>query len=207
MCSSIGSKTPVFERPTQTPSDRTTQPAVALQPVIDQVLARYGRAHTLIQRRLIGQDGRPIDEPGWGVDDIPQLVWPCALPEHLRHSTRPDQRILRAVVSMILVRMCTDAKDWPEAGAALGFPPDKSRNWTRYAFAGRWSLKPELIAAADNLASHNEFPREQRCQRRGQVRGSGVGALSRAQAPRCTRAGGAWCPCLSADGFKVISPW
>ena len=184
--------------------DRTTQPAVALRPVIDQVLARYGRAHTLIQRRLIGQDGRPIDESGWGVDDIPQLVWPCALPEHLRHSTRPDQRILRAVVSMILVRMCTDAKDWPEAGAALGFPPDKSRNWTRYAFARRWSLKPELIAAADNLASHNEFPREQRCQRRGQVRGSGVGALSRAQAPRCTRAGGAWCPCLSADGFKVI---
>jgi hypothetical protein len=36
------------------------------------------------------------------------------------------------------------------------------------------------------------------------VRGFGVGALSRAQAPRCTRAGGAWCPCLSTDGFKVI---
>jgi hypothetical protein len=62
------------------------------------------------------------------VDDVPQLVWPCALPEHLRHSTKPDQRILRAVVSMVLVRMCTDAKDWVEAGAALGFPPDKSRN-------------------------------------------------------------------------------
>lgn len=175
---------------------RITQPCAALQPAIDAVLQQHGRAHTVIQRHLVAPSGGPIAERAWGVDDIPQLVWPCALPEHLRESTRPDQRILRAVVSMILVRMCTGATDWPEAGAALGFPPDKSRNWTRYAFSGRWSLKPELIAAADNLASHKEFPREQRYQRRGEVRGFGVGALSRAQAPRCTRAGGAWCPCL-----------
>ncbi len=117
--------------------DRITQPAIALQPVLDELLSRNGRAHTLIQRRLIGQDGHAIDQRGWDVDDIPQLVWPCALPEHLRESTRPDQRILRAVVSMILVRMGTDARDWVDAGAALGFPADKARNWTRYAFAGR----------------------------------------------------------------------
>ena len=117
--------------------DRITQPSAALRPAIDELLGRHGRAHTVIQRRLVTNDGLPMDATAWGVDDIPQLVWQCALPDHLRESTRPDQRILRAVVSMILVRMCSDAKDWVEAGAALGFPPDKSRNWTRYAFCGQ----------------------------------------------------------------------
>lgn len=67
--------------------NRTTQPSAALQPVIDEVLSRHGRAHTMIQRRLVSTDGAPIEQRAWGVDDIPQLVWPCALPEHLRHST------------------------------------------------------------------------------------------------------------------------
>ena len=173
--------------------DRTTQPSAALRPVIDQVLSRHGRAHSLIQRRLVASDGLPIDQRAWGVDDIPQLVWPCALPAHLRDSTKPDQRILRAVVSMILVRMCTDASDWVEAGAALGFPPDKSRNWTRYAFSGRWGIKEDLIAAASGVGLRGG---ESEWAVRGTVRGRGAAALDPCQQPRCAPAGeGADCPC------------
>jgi len=64
--------------PNATTFSRITQPSAALQPVIDEALSRCGRAHTLIQRRLVGQDGLALDQRGWGVDDVPQLVWPCA---------------------------------------------------------------------------------------------------------------------------------
>lgn len=178
---------------------RITQPSAALQPVIEEVLSRRGRAHTLIQRRLVGQDGLALDQRGWGVHDVPQLVWPCALPEHLRHSTKPDQRILRAVVSMILVRMCTDAKDWVEAGAALGFPPDKSRNWSRYVFSVEFGLKHALLVSAERLSQAlSDQPERSQWASRGMIHGFGVGCLGWAQVPGCGRDGDAWCPCLRA---------
>ncbi|MBK6442609.1 MAG: TniQ family protein [Dermatophilaceae bacterium] len=183
--------------PNATTFSRITQPSAALQPVIDEALSRCGRAHTLIQRRLVGQDGLALDQRGWGVDDVPQLVWPCALPEHLRHSTKPDQRILRAVVSMVLVRMCTDAKGWVEAGAALGFPPDKSRNWSRYAFSAKLAIKADLVLAAQALgAKLAQEPGSVTFQCRSQVNGFGSGALQDVQSPMCLDQGGSeWCPC------------
>ncbi|WP_344061631.1 hypothetical protein [Nostocoides vanveenii] len=175
---------------------RITQPSAALRPVIDELLGRHGRVHIVIQRRLVANDGLPLDATGWGVDDIPQLVWPCALPDHLRESTRPDQRILRAVVSMILVRMCSDAKDWVEAGAALGFPPDKSRNWTRYAFADKWDRKGDLLGAARHLEGHLAHqPSLSRFRHRGDVSGFGPSGLKEAQSPQCKDERGNWCPC------------
>lgn len=151
----------------------------------------------MLHRRLVGHNGIAIDDCDWGVDDIPQLVWPCALPEHLRHSTKPVQRILRAVVSMILIRMCTDASDWAEVGSALGLPSDKSRNWTRYAFSSRSSVKHALLRSADRL-SHVllDQPQRSRWTTRPRIQGFGVGSLVEAQAPECVGAGGAWCPCL-----------
>lgn len=176
--------------------NRITQPSTALRPVIDELLGRHGRAHTVIQRLLVADEGQPMDTSAWGVDDIPQLVWPCALPDHLRESTRPDQRMLRAVVSMILVRMCSDAKDWVEAGAALGFPPDKSRNWTRYAFAARWNVKADLVKGAYLVAGRLACQSRRRVwQHRAEVRGFGVSGLGQAQAPECVDCGGLWCPC------------
>jgi hypothetical protein len=179
--------------------DRITQPSAALRPVIDQVLSRHGRAHTLIHRRLVASDGLRIDQRALGVEDIPQLVWPCALPEHLHHSTKPDQRILRAVVSMILVRTCTEAHDWVAAGAALGFPADKSRNWIRYTFAANWGIKEDLLIAARTLEAkltrHRDRPS---FHRRRQVSGFGLVALKDAQSPTCLDQGGrVWCPCNS----------
>lgn len=177
--------------------DRTTQPSAALRPIIDVVLSRHGRAHTLIQRRLVASDGLPINQRAWGVADIPQLVWPCALPEHLRRSTKPDQRILRAVVSMILVRTCADANDWVGAGALLGFPPDKSRNWTHYAFSSKWGIKDDLLTASHaleaKLTTQANLPT---FHLRSPVSGFGAGALDGAQSPRCSvQEGRAWCPC------------
>lgn len=176
--------------------DRITQPSAALQPVIDELLGRHGRAHTVIQRRLTTSGGAPLGQRDWGVDDIPQLVWPCALPDHLRESTRPDQRILRAVVSMTLVRMCTDANDWAKAGADLGFPPDKSRNWTRYAFSARWKLKNDLIGVAYLLDGQLvRQPQSSSWRIRRVISGSGAEALRTAQSPECALDGCRWCPC------------
>lgn len=178
--------------------NRTTQSSAALRPAIDEVLSRHGRVHTMVQRLLVDSDGLPIDQRTWGVDDIPQLVWPCALPENLRRSTKPDQRILRAVVSMILVRMCTDAPDWVTAGAALGFPGDKSRNWTRYAFSAKWGMKGDLLIAARTLEVKLGTNRDRPSfHRRSQVSGFGSEALTDAQSPRCLERGGSiWCPCF-----------
>lgn len=183
--------------PDATTFSRIAQRSAALQPVIDEVLSRHGRAHTMIQRRLVSTDGAPIDQRAWGVDDIPQLVWPCALPEHLRRSIKPDQRILRAVVSMVLVRMCTDARDWVDVGAVLGFPADKARNWTRYAFGANWGIKDDLLATSHaletKLATQANRPS---FHHRSQIVGFGSGALKDAQSPRCLDQGGsAWCPC------------
>ena len=181
--------------------DRITQPAAALRPVIDDLLGRHGRAHTLIKRRLTSEDGNPIDARGWDVDDIPQLVWPCALPEHLRHSARPDQRILRAVVSMILIRMCTDVTNWVDAGAALGFPPDKAHNWSRYAFASRWALKRTLLEAAQCLRYElGHQPTRHEWHRRPRLEGNGLAAYRNAQQPGCSRdgIGNVWCACAQA---------
>lgn len=185
--------------------DRITQPSAALRPVIDDVLSRHGRAHTMIQRRLISLQSKPLAQQDWNVGDIPQLVWPCALPEHLRGSTCPDQRILRAVVALILVRMRVDTRGWEEAGAALGFPPDKSRNWTRYAFSGRFGVKEELIAAANRVAKR--LPSQPQCSAwlsRNVVRGYGVRSLEFAQSPECAESAGEWCPC--STGLDMDQP-
>lgn len=100
---------------------------------------------------------------------------------------------------MILVRMCTDAKDWVEAGAALGFPPDKSRNWSRYAFSAKLAIKSDLVLAAQALGPKlAKEPGSATFQCRSQVIGFGSGALQYVESPRCLDQGGTtWCPCAS----------
>lgn len=177
---------------------RITQPSAALQPVIDELLKAHGRAHTQIRRQLTGADGTAAAALAWNLEDVPQLVWPCALPDHLRHHTRPDHRILRAVVSLTLVRWLGDASDWASAGAALGMPGARARGWARYAFGDRWGLKPVLLDAAQRLLPLLALQPDQRAwHQRPALRGNGLVAFRHAQQPRCRRdlSDSPWCPC------------
>lgn len=186
--------------------DRSCQPSAAIIPVIDAVLARIGRSHTRLQRRLTDAEGRRICR-GYNTDDIPQLAWPCSLPEHLRGNSRPDSRILRAVVAMALVR-AVHGGDWIQAGGELGYPPDKARNWTRYAFSSAFpGLRDALIDTALTLGVLLERDHQQ-----GSLPGVwsdrpsldasryGVTILQPAQTPGCRRddTDQLWCPCTAA---------
>ncbi|MEI2775389.1 MAG: hypothetical protein V9G19_05320 [Tetrasphaera sp.] len=178
--------------------NRITQPSAALQPIIDELLLRHGRAHTLIQRRLTHGDGTAIAAPDWDLDDLPQLVWRCALPEPLRRHTRPDQRFLRAVLALTLVRWRVEVPDWASAGVALGMPPAKARTWARHVYAGRWGLKVPLLRAAVNL---QRLLAQQSTRHtwvaRPALAGYGVLALNEAQQPACRLEDpdSPWCPC------------
>jgi hypothetical protein len=191
-CHQAGIKTPDTHTFT-----RATQPAAALQPIIDTMLARHGRAHIRLQR-LTRADGQQLVHPGWDLDDIPQVVWPCALPSHLRGSTRPNQLLLRAVVAIMVARIRAAHPDWASAAADLSIPARHARSWTRYVCADRWDLKDHLITAATDLSRHlHQQPHPASWSTRGPVHGHGPSALRHAQQPGCRRedAANTWCPC------------
>lgn len=127
-------------------------------------------------------------------NDIPELA---AAVDELRALLQAFDDVRPA--DMILVRTCTEAHDWVAAGAALGFPADKSRNWIRYTFAANWGIKEDLLIAARTLEAkltrHRDRPS---FHRRKQVSGFGLVALKDAQSPTCLDQGGrVWCPCNS----------
>lgn len=164
---------------------RGMQPAAALTPVTDHILATTGRAHTRLRRMsdLDGQHRIPVVD--YDLDDIPQLIWPCALPESLRSSTKPDALILRAVVSMILVRM-HGARTWADAGAPLLFPASKATTWTRYAFAVKFGHRSALLTAAHNVApTLVAQPERHSWSARTSLVGNGLTAFANAQKPSC----------------------
>ena len=102
---------------------------------------------------------------------------------------------------MILIRMCTDVTNWVDAGAALGFPPDKAHNWSRYAFASRWALKRTLLEAAQCLRYElGHQPTRHEWHRRPRLEGNGLAAYRNAQQPGCSRdgIGNVWCACAQA---------
>lgn len=179
---------------------RTTAPSAGLRPVIDNVLAQHGRVHTRI-RRLSDLDGQErLAMHDWEIDDIPQMVWPCALPADLRDNSRPDHRFLRVVVAMILIRM-QRTRTWVDAGAGLGIPSDKARNWTRYAFAEGFGLRQGLIRAANELSPHLTGQRQRHVwAERPLIQGHGIYSLADAQQPGCGRESrdGNWCPCRAS---------
>lgn len=179
---------------------RATRPASALAPVTAAVLARVGRAHIRLTRQR-ARDQQALPLLRWTPDDVPQLVWPCALPEQWRTSTRPDQLMIRAVLAMVLVRM-HGGGTWLDAGAMLGIPPDKARNWTRYCFSARFhQLKDDVLNAA--LLAADLLPRQPEhaaWQRRPDIAdGFGTSSLKQAQSPLCRRdyPEADWCPCTS----------
>lgn len=179
---------------------RATRPAAALTPVTTAALARVGRAHIRLGRQR-ARDRQTLPLLGWTPDDVPQLAWPCALPAEWRTSTRPDQLIIRAVLAMILVRM-HEGTTWADAGATLGIPPDKARNWTRYCFSARFHhLKDDLLNAAQSTADllPHQTARATWHRRPDITDEFGTCSLRRAQSPLCRNADptATWCPCTS----------
>lgn len=179
---------------------RATQPASALKPITDLTLAQVGRAHIRLARRLQATTP-PLTLLGWTPEDVPQLIWSCALAPDRRVSTRPNQLLMRAVLAMILVRM-HGGDDWPTAGAILGIPPDKARNWTRYCFAQRFpGLKEDLLHTADAVARLLPTQPEGSTWRARPDIADGFGffALTGAQRPACRREDptSPWCPCTA----------
>ena len=179
---------------------RATRPASALTPITDATLAQVGRAHIrLARRRHATTPTLPLR--GWTPADVPQVIWSCALPPDRRTSTRPNHLLMRAVLAMILVRM-HGGDDWPTAGAVLGIPRDKARNWTRHCFAQRFpGLREDLLHTADHVADLLPTQPERNAwkARPDIADGFGFFALARAQSPTCRREDPAspWCPCTT----------
>lgn len=196
--------------------ERISQPAAAIRPVINVLLSRHGRAHTRLQRRLVDVEGAPIT-PGYDIEDIPQVAWPCALPEPLRDSTRPDHRILRAVISMALARAVCPG-DWRHAGATLGLPGCNASSWVRYAFSeARFPGQRDTLIAATlrvgalltrRAGSLNSSPgRTSPWAQRPTLDPTryGIAILYNAQAPACQRTdpSSTWCPCAEPQAFET----
>lgn len=177
---------------------RVTRPSAALTPAITTLLRRAGRTHILLARERF-EDQHHLPVVAWGIDDIPQLVWPCALPPHRWASHRPDILILRVVTSLILVRI-HDGHPWAEAGARIGVPPAKAQQWTRYCFSSTFSdLRTDLLTAARTLSTQLQL-QPARATWAGHPllpQAHGVHALQIAQNARCRRVDpdSSWCPC------------
>lgn len=180
---------------------RGTQPAEALKPVLDAALRDVGRVHIRIARQQ--HDANPsLPIQSWTIDAVPQVAWPCALPEPWREATKPNQMLLRAVIAMTLVRIRT-GNQWTDCAALLGIAPAKGRAWTRYAFSSRFgSLKADLLRAANHVSDtlHHQ-PEPSPWARRPELPdGYGTTPLTHAQTPNCLRTDptSPWCPCTDS---------
>lgn len=186
---------------TPTPSTfRDTAPrSLAMQPVIDRLLTRVGRSHSVLIRSLEQLDGQHrLAITSWDVSDIPQLAWPCALPTVLRSRTAPGQVMLRAVLALTLARIA-GAATWAQAGEALGWDARQGTQWSRYVFAQRnGDLRQQLVAAAlTTAATLGRQPRQHAWALRPQLSGRTLEQLAAAQTGHCVRddRSSAWCPC------------
>lgn len=170
-----------------------------MQPAIDLLLTRVGRSHSVLIRSVELLDGQHrLDITGWDVSDIPQLVWPCALPPALRSRTSPGQVMLRAVLALTLARIA-GAATWAQAGQALGWDARQGAQWSRYVFAKRnGDLRQQIVAAAlTTAATLGHQPRQHVWALRPHLLGRTLDQLAAAQTGRCMRddTASAWCPC------------
>jgi len=176
--------------------DRSTQVPAAMRKVVQKVLSQHGRALTRAHR--LGVQGvLPLTD--WSVADVPQVVWPCALPAVLRNSTKPNALLLRAVVSLLLVGI-VNGGSWERSGERLGFPPGKGNGWGRYAVSRRFGLREQLLKLVQDLAPFLPLqPQRAAWAERPPLSENvyGLGCLADAQRPSCRSEdeSSAWCPC------------
>lgn len=169
-----------------------------LQPVVNAALRRTGRAHSILIRNLALLDGQErIRVTDLDIDDIPQLVWPCALPVELRTSSKPSTDLIRAVTALTLARIA-GATSWAQAGQALGWSDTQAVQWTRYVFRGaHQGLRTAITDTALNVAPLlARQPRRHQWAARPVLTGPTPRQLATAQRPAChTTDARSWCPC------------
>lgn len=184
---------------------RATRQSEALEPVIASLLLSSGRASTRVQR--IGAAQR--DQLGifpFEVADVPQVMWPCALPESLRMSTKPDALLLRVVLSMMLARMLSGGT-WADSAVALGLPEQKAKQWARYASSTAFpNLHSRLLERLEPLSALlPSQPKSGRWAKRPTLDGARYGllCLRGAQRPACRREdlSADWCPCVGQESL------
>lgn len=174
------------------------KPGPVTAPVLEAVLARRGRSHSILIRNLALLDGQErLRVTDFDIDDIPQLIWPCALPADLLTLSSPGPDLVRAVTALTLARIA-GATSWAQAGQALGWTAAQGTQWSRYVFRGsHHSLRKRIIDAALALAPHLAGqPRRHRWAGRPALTRPTTVQLAGAQRADCrTFSTGAWCPC------------
>lgn len=167
-------------------------------PIIGALLARTGRSHSVLIRNLALLDGQErLRVTNFDIDDIPQLIWPCALPADLLTLGSPGPDLVRAVTALTLARIA-GATSWAQAGQALGWTAAQGTQWSRYVFRGsHHSLRKRIIEAALTLAPLlASQPKRHRWAGRPARTGPTRVQLAAAQHADCrTSTTGAWCPC------------
>jgi len=94
-----------------------------LKPVLDHLLATSGRVTTKLRRQQLFF---PVSETT--IDQIPLLLWRCAIPLQLLQVRKPLQ--IQFLLSLSLARMITGT--WEDAAEGLGFSSDRGRAWSKY---------------------------------------------------------------------------
>ncbi|WP_460605075.1 hypothetical protein [Jatrophihabitans fulvus] len=172
-----------------------------LRAAVDTLMRRSGRSHSMLVRSLdqIEPQSR-IDLADLTADDIPQLIWPCALDRDLQASLRPTAMLLRAVTSLALARIA-GARHWADAAYVLGWRPADGKAWSRYVFASsNGTLGQRLIASAVALAPlMREQPIRGPWTERPSTEGPTLQRLAASQHARCrmTDPATSWCPCIA----------
>ena len=180
------------------------RPGPVTDRIVEELLARHGRSHSQLRRTVALHSGADaqmhLTVAGFTARNVPQLVWPCLLPEGLRDLHRPGPDLLRAVMALMLVRIAQGG-NWSAAGLSLGWDARRGSQWVRYTMGARNAPTGQQLLAASFAAAvllarrrppHGWEPRPTTC-------GSTPAVLSGAQRPDCAaQAGTGWCPCSNA---------
>lgn len=169
-----------------------------LEPAYTEALIGTGRVSTRLRRS--GRDN-PQDGATFSVDSVPQLVWPCAIPELLANRTgRPSQTMLRAVFSLALARL--QAGTWEAAADALGYRADVGRQWSRYVIGQLDPHERELLFSATLDVAKQlrtlEHPYNFALNRHPVAKAA---HLKYAQQAPCSQVDG-WCPCAGSHAVS-----
>ncbi len=178
--------------------DRLPREPSPLTQVYREALGATGRVSTQLRRnRQQVLALYPVSSA-----QIPQLIWPCCVPQSLRELPgKPTMVMRRAYVSLCLARLIEG--DWELAAIALGFPAAKGSQWARYVTGFipkqiRGETSGQIIVLLSGL-------RDARAARRHPIR-SAADLVGLVGSECVSEAGGLWCPCVPNRAPALRAP-